>query len=194
MGAPVGAQQAAGADHEQRALHTRFADRVDHATNVVLVPFHRDDDDVVALQDLHQRGRIRRAAGADGHALARRQLARIARDGGHVVLARQRLVENAAADVAGGADQGDVGHLLVPFMRSRSAATVAAGASCGTLWPIPGSKRRSKGPLKNLAWASFSETGLMPSWPPCRLMVGTVILGWSASRASTAARAGSPGA
>src|SRR5258707_5964818 len=143
MALAVLAQQAAGADHEQRALHARLADGVDHAPDVVLVPLHRDHDDVVALQDLDQRRRVRRAAGADHHAGPRRDLARIARDGRDGVLARKRFLEDAAADIPGGADQGDVAHLLVPFMRSPNAATVAAGASCGTLWPIPGSTRRS---------------------------------------------------
>ena len=133
MALAVLAQQAAGADHEQRALDARLADRVDDAAHVVLVPLHRHHDDVVALQDLDQRRRIGRAAGADHHALARRDLARIARDGGDGVLARKRFLEDAAADVSGGADQGDVAHLVVPFMRSRRAAAVAAGASCGTL-------------------------------------------------------------
>src|SRR5258707_10483452 len=58
MALAVLAQQAAGADHEQRALHARLADGVDHAPDVVLVPLHRDHDDVVALQDLDQGRRV----------------------------------------------------------------------------------------------------------------------------------------
>ena len=40
-----------------------------------------------------------------------------------------------------GAGQDDV-HRVVSLMRSRRAVTVSAGASCGTLWPMRGSRRR----------------------------------------------------
>src|SRR5437660_61903 len=74
---------------------------------------------------------------------ARLELLGVAGDCRHLVAAPQRFVEDTAADVAGGADDRDVAQALVPFMRSRMAATVSTGASCGTLWPMRASMRRS---------------------------------------------------
>src|SRR5206468_12256048 len=99
-----------------------------------------------------------------------------------------------APDVAGGADDRDVAQGLVLLMRSRMAATVSAGASCGTLWPTPASMRRSYPPVNWRTLPSRSEAGPTPSALPCRLMVGTAILGCAASFASIPAMAGSPGA
>src|SRR5205814_9669678 len=98
----------------------------------VLVPLARDARRVMALHDLGERRTVAGAAGPDGHARTRLELPWIARDGRDRVAATQRLVEDAAADRAGGADQDDV-HALVSFIRSRVACVVSAGASCGTL-------------------------------------------------------------
>ena len=40
--------------------------------------------------------------------MAEVEAGRVAHDGGHFVAARKRLVEDGMADVAGGAEQGDV--------------------------------------------------------------------------------------
>ena len=142
MGAAVLAGQAAGANHEKAAFHARLPDHVDHAADVVLVPLHRDNDRVMALQRARQHGPVAGAAGPHGDAGARLELAGVTGDCRDLVAAPQRLVEDTAADVARGANDRDV-HVLVLIMRSRMAATVSDGASCGTLWPMRASMRRS---------------------------------------------------
>src|SRR5436190_7540456 len=193
MGAAILAQQAAGTDHEQAALDARLAHDVEHPADVVLVPLHRDDRRIVALDHFREPGPVAGAAGPDGHARARLDLLGIARDGGHRVAAPKRLVENSAANSAGGTDQDDI-HSLVPIMRSRIAATVSVGASCGTLWPTFGIRRRSYGPVNFFALRSINDAGPTPSASPCKLMVGTPIAGWACSLASMPSSAGSPGA
>ena len=96
---------------------------------------------------------------------------------GHAMAAAQRLVEDAAADFAGGADQDDV-HAFGSFMRSRIAATVSVGASCGTLWPTFGHQAALVGAGELAAHCDRCRgAGPTPSASPCRLIVGTAIVG-----------------
>src|SRR5476649_897990 len=132
VGLAVLAQQAAGADHEEAALHAGLAHRLDYPCDIVLVPLHGDDDRIMPFQRLDRSGKVGGGGLPDGHAGARREFARIARDRGHRMAARQGFVEDPATDRARGADKNDI-HDVILCSRSRIAASVSTGASCGTL-------------------------------------------------------------
>ena len=93
----------------------------------------------------------------------------------------QSVVAGRRPDVAGTAAVGGQS-----AGNASTAAMVAAGASCGMLWPMPGRIRRSYGPVKCAASGSGSPGGPKPLSSPHSEIVGTPMPGCAASARSMA--------
>src|SRR5581483_7902698 len=120
--------QAGGATDDHVALHARPADQVNQLLRIAALEPQCADDHVMSLQQGQERIRLCHIAHSGRHARARRKPGGVARNSADSMVTIQRLVEQAPADVAGGADDGDFHGL-----RSSSlAGTYSTPAECAS--------------------------------------------------------------
>ncbi len=111
--------QAAGAADHQQALGMGLFDGIEQGCGVQPLEPDRQQHRVIAAHGMGQRGGVGEVGGLDGEAGLGFDLAGAAGaagaagDGGHFMAAREGFGGEAGADVAGGAEDGDV-HVLVP--------------------------------------------------------------------------------